>query len=392
MKKVIPLFIFGAMVVFSCKSSSKLVEEGNYDKAIDKSIKIIMKGKADAEDVDMLDKAYKLANTRDLEQIKLLKSEGKPENWEQIYFIYSSLDMRQSTVRKVLPIKQGGRTIDYPQVDYTSSIVEAKTKAAEYFYNTGKKLMAAKNKQSYREAFFNFQKAKDYRGSAFTDIDKMIADAEYLGISRVLVDISNNTPFKLPQDFFDNVVAINTAGLNSQWVDYYIGRADRKVDYDYYVTVLIKNIFVSPEQYNQKEYVRKKTVQDGFTYVLDSRGNVKKDSLGNDIKVPKYKDLVCTVMERQQHKQATVEGQIEYMNVYPNKRVVNLIPVSGTSVFDHYSGKAVGDLNALLPDDLDIIHQDPVPFPDDMSMIYDCSTTLRQAVNDAIMNNRNLIY
>jgi hypothetical protein len=392
MKKFAPILLIVLFLVSACKSSSKLVEEGNYDKAIDKSIKSIMKGKADDEDIDILDKAYKLANTRDLEQIKLLKTEGNPENWEQIYFIYSTLDSRQEVVRKVLPIRASGRVIDYEQIDYASSIVEAKTKAAEYFYNNGKKLMAAKNKQSYREAYFNFSKAKNYRGSAFPDIDQQLADAEYFGISRVLVDVSNNTPVRLSPDFFDNILAINTSGLNSQWIEYYIGRTDRKIEYDYFVTILIKNIIVSPEKYSQKEYVRRKKVQDGFTYVLDSRGNVQKDSLGNDIKVPKYKELVCTVIEREQRKEATIEAQIEYMSLFPNRRVINLVPVGSTSVFEHYSGRAVGDLDALLPEDFDLIHRDPAPFPDDMSMIYDCTTTLQQSVTDALNQNKNLIY
>lgn len=392
MRKITSLFLLTAILSFGCKSSSKLLEEGNYDKAIDKSIKSIMKGKADSEEIDILDKAYKLANTRDLEKIKLLKAEGNPQNWEEIYFTYSSLDYRQAEVRKVLPIKAGGRTIDYEQIDYSGSIVEAKTKAAEYFYNNGKKLMAAKTKQGYREAYFNFTKAKNYRGSAFTDIDQLLADAEYLGISRVLVDISNNTPARLSPEFYDNVMAINTSGLNSQWVDYYLGRSDKKVEFDYFATILIKNIIVSPERYDQKEYIRKKKVQDGFTYVLDSKGNVQKDSLGNDIKVPKYKELVCTVMERQQRKEATVEAQIEYMSLFPNKRVIKLVPVGATSVFEHFSGKAIGDMDALLPEDLEIIRRSPAPFPDDMTMIYDCSLILRQSVTDALNQNKSLIY
>ncbi|MBN2484509.1 MAG: hypothetical protein JXB34_00910 [Bacteroidales bacterium] len=392
MKKILPLFITTALLTFACKSSSKLIEEGNYDKAIDKSIKSVLKGKADDEEIDMLDRAYKLANTRDLERIKLLKAEGKPENWEQVYYIYSSLDYRQKEVRKVLPLRLKGRVIDYEQIDYTNSIVEAKTKAAEHFYTNGKRLMQVNTKQAYREAYFNFNKAQNFRGSAFSDVNELIADAEYLGTSRVLVDVSNNTPFRLPPEFYDNLLSFNTTGLNSQWVEYYLRRSDRQVDFDYFVTIQIKNIIVSPERFNQKEFIRKKKVQDGFSYVLDDKGNVKKDSLGNDIKVPKYKELVCTVLERQQIKEATVEVQIEYMSLNPNRRVMKMVPIAATSFFEHFSGKAVGDLDALTPDDLNLINRDPAPFPDDLSMIYDCTATLQKAITDAMHSNKNLIY
>jgi hypothetical protein len=186
-------------------------------------------------------------------------------------------------------------------------------------------------------------------------------------------------------------MAINTSGLNSQWVEYYLGRTDRNVDFDYILTIQVRNFIISPEQFSQKEYVRKKTIQDGFTYVLDSRGNVKKDSLGNDIKVPKYKELVCTVMERYQHKVVTVEAQIEYMSLYPNRRVIKLVPVGATSVFEHYSGKALGDMDALLPEDRQLIQREPAPFPDDLSMIYDCTPNLQRAITDAISQNKYLI-
>lgn len=390
MRRVL-LFGLSFVLFFGCKSSQKLVEQGNYDKAIEKSIKSILKGKYDEDDVQMLDKAYNLANTRDLERIKLLKAEGKPENWEQIYFIYTSLDNRQKQVRKVTPVRAKGKVYDYKQIDYTGSIVEAKTKAAEYYYDNGKRKMDLGTKQAYRQAYFSFTKAKQYKGSAFPDIDVLIQDSKYFGTSRVLVDAANTTPFKLPPDYFSNLLTINTSELNHQWIEYYLGSTDRNVEYDYYVTILLKNIAVTPERFTQKEYIRKKEVPDGFSYALDARGNVMKDSLGNDIKVPRYKELSCTVVERKQTKEVTVEAQVEYMELFPNKRIVKLIPVSATSIFEHYSGRALGDLEALNEEDLQLIEQKAVAFPEDLSMIYDCNPILQQAISDAMRDNRNLI-
>lgn len=386
------LFISCAIILFaSCKSTTKLVEQGNYDKAIDKSIKTILKGKYDAEDVLMLDKAYSLANTRDLERIKLLKAEGRPEDWEKIYFAYSALDNRQKRVRKVLPLEAKGQRYDYRQVDYTNSIVEAKTKAAQYYYDNGNRLMKVNNKESYRQAFFSFTKARKYRASEFPDVDRLIEDSKYLGTSRVLVEVSNTTPFRLPPDYFDNLLAINTSGFDNQWVEYYLGRTDRTVEYDYFVTILLKNIQITPEKFNQKEFIREKEVPDGFSYAIDARGNVMKDTLGNDIKIPKYKKLTCTVVERHQTKDVTVEAQIEYMELHPNRRVMKLIPVSATSVFEHFSGKALGDMDALTQEDLKLVERDAVAFPDDLSMIYDCTPTLQQAISDAMKDHKNLI-
>lgn len=386
------LFTLALAVLFAaCKSSSKLVEQGNYDKAIEKSVKKILKGKADSDDIDMLDRAYQLANTQNKERIKLLKSEGKPENWEQIYFQYSALDNRQKQVRKVLPINHKGRTINYPQTDYTNDIVEAKTKAAEYYYHNGKRLMEQKNKLSYRDAHYNFSKAYKYRASAFPEIEGLMEEAKYLGTTRVGVDAINSTRYRISQDFFDKLLAFNTNNLENQWTEYHIGRENRNVDFDYMITIRVQNIDVSPERFDQKEYLREKTIEDGFSYALDSRGNVMKDSLGNDIKIPKYKDLKCTVVERIQTKDVTVTAQIEYLEVYPDRRVVKLIPTSATSTFRNVSGKAVGDMEALTPEDRKLIERSSVAFPSDMDMIYDCTEPLQKVVSDELQANKRII-
>ena len=82
MKKYILYIALISGVVLGCKSPSKLIEQGDYNKAIEKSIKKMLKGNANNEDKLMLDKAYNLANQQDFEHIRLLKAEGKPFEYE----------------------------------------------------------------------------------------------------------------------------------------------------------------------------------------------------------------------------------------------------------------------------------------------------------------------
>lgn len=381
------LFIF----VLACKSPTKLIEQGNYDKAIEKSIKKMLKGNADTDDKLMLDKAYRLANQQDEERIKFLKSEGKPENWEQIYFTYSRLDRRQNQVRKVLPFQIKGKTFNYNQKDYASLLAESKTKAAEYHYAFGKRLMEDQLKESYRSAYQSFLKAKKYRESAFPDINNLIDEAKLLGTTYVLIEVSNATNARFPADFYDKLLAINTSGLESNWVNYIVGRNSRSDRYDYLITLEIQNIIVSPEEYSSKETQRKKRVEDGFEYVLDSRGNVMKDSLGNDIKIPKYKQLTCVLIEREQHKEATIEAQVVFLQTTP-RQIKKREALSGTSVFNHVSARAIGDYEALLPENKVKLKAEPLPFPDDLSMLMDCTEPLKNAFEDIVRSNKNLIY
>lgn len=388
--KQLSLLFFVIVLVISCKSPSKLVEEGNYDKAIERSIKKMLKGNAKLEDKSMLDKAYRLANKEDVDNIKVLKTEGNPANWENIYFSYRRLSNRQNEVNKVLPFEIKGKQYNYQQVDYTGSIAEAKTKAADYFYASGKKLMELNSKQAYREAYQNLLKAKKYRESAFPDIYELLDEAKYLGTSRVLVEVSNYSEMQFAHDFYDELLSMNPSDYESTWVEYYIGRTDRSLKYDYIVNVELLGVYFSPEHFTTKEIIREKRIRDGFTYELDARGNVKKDTLGNDIKVPRYKNIRCRLIEKEQHKEVTIEANVKYLKTNPRQIVISEA-IAGTSVFSHFSAKAVGNIQALLPEDIELLNSDPLPFPDDISMMYDCLVPLKVSLENILDDNENLI-
>jgi hypothetical protein len=384
---LITLFIF----CIGCKSPEKLLQQGDYDSVIDKTMKDILKGKADNNDKELFNKAYNMANQRDQQRIDFLLQENKPENWEQIYRLYSSLDARQAKARQVMPLNIGGRQVNYRFIDYNAKIIEAKKNAAKFYYSTGVSSMDRNTKESYREAFYDFQKVKEYRASDYPDLDNLMDEARYQGVSRVLIEFNKATPGKIPSSAWNNLQSISTSNLNGQWVEYHLARIDPNTLYDYFITVTILGIDVGRPLETTKEYVRRKKIQDGYDYVRDSRGHVMKDSLGNDIKVPRYKDLVCTVIETKQSKSVTLRGDVEFVSANPS-RLLKKEPVAGTSVFEHTSGKAAGDRDALLPEDLKLLQLDEVPFPDDFSMIDDCSIILRQSITDLIYNNRNLIY
>jgi hypothetical protein len=389
--KSIKLLVITSLLIFGCKSPEKLLQEGDYDTVIKKSIKNILKGKADNSDKELLDKAYNLANQQNIERIKYLKAENRPENWEEIFRHYNALNRRQNEVRKVTPLTIGNRKISYEYTDYTRDMVEAKTKAAKFYYNAGLDNMKLQSKDGYRQAYFNFQKVKEYRESDYPDLQNLILDAKYYGTSRVLIEVIGNARIQLPDDFYDNIGNINVSGMNSTWVEYYLEDRNRDMHYDYYITVELQDILVSPDELTKREYVKTREIQDGFEYVLDRRGNVRKDSLGNDIKVPKYVQISCKVIEAKQFKTATINGVIKYRSVHP-KNIFKSEPVAATSVFEHMTARAFGNLEALDPAELKLLRHEVLPFPDDLSLIHDCTDILRQAFSDLIRANKNRIY
>ena len=68
---------------------------------------------------------------------------------------------------------------------------------------------------------------------------------------------------------------------------------------------------VSPDGVKDEDEIFNKRISDGFEYVLDANGNVMKDTAGNDIKLQKFKDITCTLIETQQFKSVEIRGEVE---------------------------------------------------------------------------------
>ena len=373
-----------------CGSSKKQLQKGNYDAAIQKSVKQLRKDPSDVKQVDILSQAYKVSNEQDVERVRVLKMEGKPNSWDEIYLVYKALNDRQSLVKTVTPLNVNGRSVDFTYVDYVPEMLNAKRKAADFYYAHGNELMKSNIKESYRQAFAEFLRAKDYVGD-YEGIDNKIQEAKFKGMSRVLITIQNTSLLKFPPQFEQDLLALDLPRLNSEWVEYSTQSLDDNTQYDYFVNVNVKSIRVSPDQSSQRDSVIKKTIEDGFTYILDKKGNVMRDSLGNDMKQKKYKTLQCALVETVQSKACRIDGDVEVIQTNPNKQLKK-DPIGAESNFNNISSRALGDTQALNADQLERTKTAIVPFPTDIEMVIRCSESLKMAIRGAIQNDRRYIY
>jgi len=385
MRRVIPFVFILAIIMSGCGSSKKQLEKGNYDAAIDKSVKQLRKDPSDSKQLATLENAYKIANDQDNERIRFLKMEGKPNNWDEIYIVYKRLNDRQSLVRTVPNLSSG----NFQYVDYMKDMIIAKRKAADFYYAHGIELMKSNIKESYRQAYDEFVRAKEYVGD-YEGIDNKIIEARNNGMSRVFVSLVNKSVLKFPKEFEDDLLALDLPNLNTGWVEYHTQNLDQNIQYDYFVNVNVKVVAVTPDQIAQRDSVIKREIEDGFSYVLDKKGNVMKDTLGNDIKQKKYKSVQCALIESVQRKSCRIDGDIEVIQVNPNK-LLKKDPIGAQSDFEHISSRALGDLQALSPAQLERTRVKPLPFPSDIDMVVRCSESLKMAIRGAMQNNRRYI-
>lgn len=389
MRKLVLFSIILSVVMASCSSPKKQMESGNYDAAITKAVEKLRKKRDDTKNIDILEQSYRIALEKDNERIRLLKMEGNARNWDEIYLIYKKMHDRQSMVRTVLPLKSGSRTVDFPYVDYMEEMITAKNKAADYYYAHGMELMENGTKESYRQAYDEFVRAKEYVGD-YENIDRMIEEARYLGISRVLVKVDNRSHINFPPEFESDLLALDLPRLDRGWVEYHTKQIEEDTQFDYIVSVIIKAVMVSPDNTFQRDSLIKREIEDGYQYVLDDNGNVMKDSTGNDIKIKKYKEVQCALIESVQTKECRIDGEVEIVSVNPAK-VIKKDPISADSYFEHISARAIGDMEALLPEQRAKTESEPVPFPSDLEMVIKCSEALKMGIRRAMEQNRRFI-
>lgn len=337
-----------------------------------------------------IERAFKIEKSRILDKVNQLKLDGNPENWVSIYNLYRQLDQYQSLLKPVLPmfIRKEFRNADIDLINIDQELADTKIKAAEFLYVEADRLLNNGSKIAARQAYGRFKKVKELQ-SNFRDVDSKIAQSYDKGQNHILVGYTNNTQLIIPQDFMNNLSRYNVQELNTEWTKYHLNQNDVS-SYDYAIEVHIQNVDIGPEQIRESQYEDIKKVQDGEQYVLDGKGNVVKDTLGNDVKEPRYIDAKALITKTEQTKVGTLTGIIEYKDA--NKRSFKTFPFREDLVFQNFFAIMQGDQRALSKESKNLIGGRPIQFPSDLQMVMDASEIIKTNTFNIIKNNVGLVY
>jgi len=148
-------FIFLCTIfLFSCKSAEKLYNKGRYDEAVMLAAKKLQKKPGNAELLNVLQDAYRFAVNGHESNIRNLANSNSDLRWEHIYSEYQQLQALYEAIRRSPSVYD----IVQP-TDYSSYLATYKEEAGNARYERGLELMDQDNKQSYRQAYYEFQKA-----------------------------------------------------------------------------------------------------------------------------------------------------------------------------------------------------------------------------------------
>ncbi len=368
----------------SCTSSEKLLQRGQYDRAIDRAAEKLQRSPNDSKEFEVLKEAFYLANTFDNDRIEYLQLEGRDDNWVEILHLYEKLNSRQNVVRR-LPSQIRGQ---FDFINYNEKIVEAKSEAASVSYERGVELLSRGDRISARQAYAEFRRVQEiYPG--FLEVDDKIHESINTGTNNVLFQVENNSNKILPDQFEAEMRRIALKELNTDWLNFDTYDDPNQV-YDFYVVLNIKGISISPERMEVNRFEETKEVKDGEQVKRDSRGNAVRDSLGNDIKESNMVTVSAQVVETVQSKSALVSGSIDFFDLRTDQ-LVRTDNMSVENVFKHHTAVAIGDERALSEETASHLDRDTVPFPSDEALLLSSVELLKDRSKSVIAANRRML-
>ncbi|WP_047415435.1 hypothetical protein [Cellulophaga sp. Hel_I_12] len=380
----------GILFFIACsgvKKTQEALNSGNYENAIYKALDNLVENKTKKGNqpyVLLLEEAFKKNTERELKEIAFLQKSGNPADFEAIYNGYLRLKTIEERIKPLLPlpIHEEQRNAKFKFTDYDAKIIVAKNELSDYLYaNAIGLLLNALNKSDYRKSY-NDLKYLDEINPNYKDVQNKIQEAHQKGLDYVQVQLVNDTEQIIPTRLEDELLNFNTYGLNNLWTEYHTNPL-QNINYDYEMNVVFKNISISPEQVKERQITKEKQVVDGFTYAVDTNGNQVKDSLGNKIKVDKFKTIKADYYQFTQFKAVQVAGIVSF-NDLKTQQQINSYPLASEFVFEHIYAKYDGDKLALDNDLISFLGLAAVPFPSNETMVYDAGEDLKARLKSIV--------
>ncbi|MEK6154294.1 hypothetical protein WIW50_13570 [Flavobacteriaceae bacterium 3-367] len=393
MKKA--LLLCTALVIFiSCggvKKTQEALNTGNYVAAMNKAMKNLSDNKTRKNNqpyILLLEEAFAKHTERELQQISFLEKDENPAHYEAIYRSFVQLRSIQERIKPLLPLRvyEENRDAQFSFNNYEDDLLDAKDQLSEYLYDNASDLVKnASSKQDFRKAYADFGYLNEIN-PGFEDTKKRMEEAYAKGLDYVKVKMINDTEQIVPSRLEEELLNFNAYDLNDLWTEYHTTPLST-VKYDYEMQVAFRDILISPEQVNEKQIVKEKQIKDGYRYALDSNGNVVKDSLGNKIKIDKFKTVRCDFYQFTQFKSAQVVGNVSFTDLH-SKQQLNSYPLASEFVFEHIYANYNGDKRALDNDLVALLKLGAVPFPTNEQMVYDAGEDLKNRLKGIITRHK----
>lgn len=315
MKKFILLIMTMALLT-SCASTEKMLENGDYEGLVALATRKLAGKKKKDTYVTAIELGFEKLSQDKMAEIEKLKIKNTASAWESINRIAATMDKIQKMISPLLPlVSETGHRAHFEFISTTPIMVEA-TKNAAALYYTKLSALTSKADLGYKPAAREAVEIIDRINtlSSEYELTSLRKDMLEVGINKIWVTIEDRSYARLPRRAEDELFYIPVNNTRNNWNQFYTA-IDEGFKPDYKVVFRIEDLYAEPVQIRNIENNFYREVVDGWDYALDAKGNVAKDSLGNDIRKDRKLKVRATVVETIQTKRAYITGRMEVINM-----------------------------------------------------------------------------
>lgn len=183
MKPFLTLLLSIAVCCAACKSTQKLYEQGQYDRAVYSALDDLRKRPDNSTAASILPQAYNEAQSKYEQSIAAAQNGSvTAQKLDLIYRNYLALQKMYDAI--------AATPASFNHVNarnYNSELSTAAEAAAEFRYNEGNAFLQRGDRISARRAYENFQAVSSYI-KGYRDVDELMARAYDIAIVNVIVD------------------------------------------------------------------------------------------------------------------------------------------------------------------------------------------------------------
>jgi hypothetical protein len=210
MQKIFIWLLASFLLLNSCSTGQKSLQQGNYYDALMKAINRLSSDPENRKATQVVRDGYPMAVAYYQEEIDKMLTSNDPFKWKQTLEIMQSVNQISDEIRRI----PAARQLVLSPKNYTSELTDVQNRAAQEFYDAGMDALSRKTRETAKEAYFDFLNA-DGLVRGFKDSQQKMLIAKDIATLKVIVEqIPVNGKYEYSAQFFyDNVFQM----LNQQF-------------------------------------------------------------------------------------------------------------------------------------------------------------------------------
>ncbi len=202
MLKYIYFLLISFLLLNSCSTGQKSLDQGNYYDAIMKAASRLSSDPDNRKASQVISEGYPMAIIYYQEEIDKVLTSNDPFKWKRTLEIMQTVNQMSDEIRRIPAAR---KLVPSPK-NYTSEMTNVQNRAAQEFYDAGMDALSRKTREMAKQAYFHFLNADGLvRGYKDTQ-QKMLLSKDLATVKVVVEQIPVNGKFEYSAQFFyDNV-------------------------------------------------------------------------------------------------------------------------------------------------------------------------------------------